>query len=72
MVAVIPNRPTYLLRLQPLKGVDGVHALRRLLKRALRDFGMKCLSAHEEQTIPAQPDAPPDALRPNRRNDYYE
>jgi len=43
-----PNRPIYLLRLQPLKGVDVIRALRRLLKRLLRDFGMRAISIEKE------------------------
>jgi hypothetical protein len=39
-----PSRPTFLLRLQPLKGVDPVRALRHALKRLLRDYGMRAPS----------------------------
>jgi hypothetical protein len=44
-----PDRPTFLLRLQPLKGVDPIRALRHVLKRLLRNHGMRCLSAEEER-----------------------
>jgi hypothetical protein len=44
------NRPVFLLRLQPLKGVDPVRALRALLKLALRKHGMRCLAAEQAQT----------------------
>jgi hypothetical protein len=44
-----PNRPTFLLRLQPLKGVDPIRALRNVLKRLLRNHGMRCLSIDEER-----------------------
>jgi len=43
------NRPTYLLRLRPEKGVDPVRALRHALKRLLRSYGMKCVSVVEEK-----------------------
>jgi hypothetical protein len=43
-----PNRPTFLLRLQPLKGIDPIHALRHVLKRMLRQYGMQCISCVEE------------------------
>jgi hypothetical protein len=51
------ERPIYLLRLQPLKGVDAVRALRWILKRLLRDFGMKTISIKEEvpDTEPTKP-----------------
>jgi hypothetical protein len=39
--------PVYVLRLQPLKGVDPLRALRHVLKRLLRAYGMKCLLAEE-------------------------
>lgn len=38
---------TYLIRLAPLKGVDGIKALRRLLKFALRACSLRCISAEE-------------------------
>jgi hypothetical protein len=39
--------PVYVLRLQPLKGVDPLRALRHVLKRLLRAHGMKCLSVEQ-------------------------
>jgi hypothetical protein len=47
-----PSRPTFLLRLQPLKGVDPIRALRHVLKRLLRDCGMRALSVEEEERKP--------------------
>ena len=40
-------RPVFVLRLRPLKNVDGVRALRRLLKYALRACGLRCVSVEE-------------------------
>jgi hypothetical protein len=42
------TKPIYLLRLQPVDG-DGVHALRRLLKYALRVCHLRCTSVSVEQ-----------------------
>jgi hypothetical protein len=50
-------RPIYALHLRPEPGVDAVHALRGVLKVALRQFGMKCMSCEE---IPGKGDKPPD------------
>ena len=36
-------RQRFVLELQALPGVDGWRALRRLLKLALRAFGLKCV-----------------------------
>jgi hypothetical protein len=38
------ERPLYKLVLRPERGVDAERALRRLLKIALRTFGLKCIS----------------------------
>jgi hypothetical protein len=38
------ERPTYLLELRPERGVDGDYALKRLLKAALRQFGLRCIA----------------------------
>jgi hypothetical protein len=43
-----PQRPVYLLRLRPEKGVDPIRALRHVLKRLLRDYKMRCVSIDEE------------------------
>jgi hypothetical protein len=37
------------MTLQPLPGVDGIRALRWVLKRLLRQFGMKCVDLREEK-----------------------
>jgi hypothetical protein len=40
-----------------LPGVDGVRALRAMLKRALRGYGLRCVAC--EEILPAHPaDAP--------------
>jgi len=41
------GRAVYVVRLRPERGVDGVRALRSLLKAALRRHGLRCLSARE-------------------------
>jgi Fe2+ transport system protein FeoA len=43
------DRPIYVLRLRPLEGIDPIHALRRLLKFALRVCGMRAISVEEER-----------------------
>jgi hypothetical protein len=43
------DRPTFTLELRPEPGVDPVLALRALLKVTLRRFGMRCISARENQ-----------------------
>jgi len=43
-------RPIYVLRLRPEKHVDDpIKALRAALKRFLRTYGLKCISATEER-----------------------
>jgi hypothetical protein len=37
------GRPVYILRLQPLPGVDATIAIRRLLKVLLRQLGFRCV-----------------------------
>jgi hypothetical protein len=45
--------PTFVLKVQPLPGVDPIKALRWLLKSALRQHGLiRCVLAREE--TPAQ------------------
>jgi hypothetical protein len=39
------ERPLFVLTLRPEPGVDGVRALRRFLKVALRLFRLRCISA---------------------------
>jgi len=43
------ERPTFLLRLRPLKNIDPYRALRWILKRVLRTYGMQCVSVEEEK-----------------------
>jgi hypothetical protein len=45
------ERPTYVVRLRPETGVDGVRALRTLLKIALRRLGLRAIDAQEETSI---------------------
>jgi hypothetical protein len=40
-------RPTFRLLLRAERGVDGVRALRSLLKVMLRRFGLRCISVEE-------------------------
>jgi len=43
-----PDQPTFIVTLRARPGVNAIHALRALLKTALRRFGFQCLSVHEE------------------------
>jgi hypothetical protein len=43
------ERPIFLLRVRPLKDVDPIRALRWILKRMLRDYGMQAISCEEEK-----------------------
>ena len=43
------DRPTYRLVLRPEPRVDAIRALRRLLKIALRDCRLRCISIEEVQ-----------------------
>ena len=45
-------RPIFVIRLRPAPEIDGVRALRALLKRAKRQFGLICLDAKEEFGMP--------------------
>jgi hypothetical protein len=61
------NRPVYELHLRREPGVDAVRALRGVLKVALRQFGMKCVSCEK---IPSSGNNPPDATgTTSMRND---
>ena len=54
------QRPVFVLHLRPEPGVDAERALRRLLKTALRAFGLRalaCQPARSGITVPA-PDVP--------------
>jgi hypothetical protein len=41
------ERPVYVIRLEPLPGVDAKRGLRWLLKTAWRVYGLKCTDARE-------------------------
>jgi hypothetical protein len=44
----------FVLRLRVKPGYDPIHSLRRALKYALRQCGLRCISAHQEtEEIPA-------------------
>ena len=53
-------RPVFVLRLTPLPGIDGILALRAVLKTLLRHYGMRCLSVREEREpcTPAKDEEP--------------
>jgi len=42
------ERPVFVARFRALPDVDATHALRHMLKTALRLYGLKCLSLEEE------------------------
>lgn len=45
------NRPTFILRLRPEpRCAYEIHALRRLLKVLLRQFGLRCISIEESSS----------------------
>ena len=46
---VTTDRRRYVLVLQPEPGVDPIRALRWILKRSLRQFGMKCVDIREAE-----------------------
>jgi hypothetical protein len=52
------NRPVYVIGLRPEPEVDGIRALRALLKIALRRFGLRATAIKE---IPSQTESQPDA-----------
>jgi hypothetical protein len=43
------ERPVFTIRLRPEPGVDGVKALRAVLKSLLHRHGLRCLEAHEAE-----------------------
>ena len=57
-------RPIFVLRLRPLPGVNGILALRALLKRLLRDAGLICVGVTEEQPPAAAPRPAPRRSEP--------
>ena len=42
----------FVVTLQPLPGVDGIKALRWVLKALLRQHGLRCVNLHEEKEKP--------------------
>jgi hypothetical protein len=42
------ERLTYRVTFRPEPGVDGIRALRALLKSSLRRFGLRCIQADQE------------------------
>jgi hypothetical protein len=42
------NRPVFVVRFRPLPGIDAIRALRATLKSALRQHGLRCIDAREE------------------------
>jgi hypothetical protein len=42
------ERPTFVLRLRPEKGIDAIRALRHALKRLLRCYGLRCTAVEQE------------------------
>jgi hypothetical protein len=44
------DRPIFVLRLRPEPGANAIHALRALLKVALRRFRLRCISCREESS----------------------
>jgi hypothetical protein len=43
------THPVFVLRLQPLKGVDPIRALRLALKDLLRRCGLRCISIEQTE-----------------------
>lgn len=52
MPEMTPDRPTYVLRLRPAPGSDGVRMLRLALKVLLRRFGLRAISVEQEGGMP--------------------
>jgi len=52
-------RPIFTLRLQGQPGQAGIHRLRTLLKRLLRDEDLVCIDAHEETNQQPKEEARP-------------
>jgi hypothetical protein len=48
----LDQAPTFLLRLRGAPGVNSTHALRAVLKRLLRDHGLKCIAIREVRNAP--------------------
>jgi hypothetical protein len=59
MMALRHPETTFAVTFRALPGVDGVHALRAMLKRALRGYGLRCIDAYEvSPACPAKAHAP--------------
>jgi hypothetical protein len=43
------ERPTFVVRFVAARGIDPVKALRRLLKTAIRRFGLKAVEVREDK-----------------------
>jgi len=43
-----PQAVTFIVTLQPNPGIDGLRALRMLLRVGLRRFGLRCIDVREE------------------------
>ncbi len=53
MSAQSESRPSFTVVFRPLSGIDGIRALRQLLKAALRRHGLRAVSVKEEsQPVP--------------------
>jgi hypothetical protein len=48
----LPARPIYIIRLRPEPGVDAPRAVRHLLKRALRSYGLRCVAPLDVEGAP--------------------
>lgn len=60
------SKPTFILMLQPLNdGVDEIKALRFVLKRLLRQYGLRCVTLREvhEAEQNTRVDIPPSMRR---------
>jgi hypothetical protein len=49
-----PARPRYIITFSPGRGVDGIRALRLLLKSAGRRFGLVAVDAYEDRSSPLE------------------
>ena len=50
------SKTTFVVTLRPtVAGIDGIRALRAVLKFGLRRFGLKCVDAREIQASPNHP-----------------
>jgi hypothetical protein len=49
-----PARPRYVITFSPGPGVNGIHALKHLLKSAGRRFGLVAVDAYEDRSSPLE------------------